>query len=65
LKYSHEAKCPKNDNPPPATVKANKVEKNIIKLISEPTPAITAYTERINKIKEKQEKFKNLASLAF
>jgi hypothetical protein len=27
LKYSHEAKCPKNDNPPPATVKPDKVEK--------------------------------------
>jgi hypothetical protein len=67
LKYSHASKCPKNEEVqsnmqvavnPREAVEHIKVSKDI-------EPAVSAYAQRLKKIKEKQESFKNLATLAF
>ena len=51
LKYSHAAKCPKNEKPQPVR--------------EESVQPPSAHTLRLQKIKERQEKFKNLAVHAF
>lgn len=70
LKYSHEDKCPKNENRKKKEVEeVNKVVKDTtsyIKNVDKETPkVISAYEQRLLKIKEKQEKYKILASQAF
>ena len=52
LKYSHAAKCPKNEKPQPVRQEE----------VAQPP---SAHTLRLQKIKERQEKFKNLAVHAF
>ena len=52
LKYSHGAKCPKNEKPQP-------VREEVA------PPPLSAHAQRLQKIKERQEKFKNLAVHAF
>lgn len=68
LKYSHANKCPKNENKqeePNKKVKTQHEAKPITQISEDIHPMVSAYTQRINKIKEKQEKFRNLATLAF
>jgi hypothetical protein len=64
LKYSHAKKCSNNDNPQPE-VKAQTENVERIEVSKDIEPAVTAYAQRLKKIKEKQQSFKNLATLAF
>jgi hypothetical protein len=67
LKYSHASKCSKNEdlqnNMQVAVNPKEPVEH--IKVSKDLEPAVSAYAQRLKKIKEKQESFKNLATLAF
>ena len=67
LKYSHEAVCPANENREKAPVvkKTVKREEDIQPVEPPPPPQLTAHEKRINTIREKQNKFKNLALMAF
>ena len=69
LKYSHQSVCPAA-NPPQSAPKPKAKPTNHHHEIPQqlqiaPPPELTAYMQRLNKIKEKQEKYKNLASRAF
>ena len=69
MKYSHESVCPGNGNAPPSSI--NKPKKQ--KIVKEQSldqdlyikPPLTPYEKRLNTIKEKQDKIKNLALYAF
>jgi hypothetical protein len=41
------------------------IEQPAVEIKDDILPAVTAYAQRLNKIKEKQERFRNLATLAF
>ena len=68
LKYSHESVCPENGNPP-TSINRPKKQKISKEESVEPDiyikPPLTAYEKRLNTIKEKQDKIKNLALHVF
>ena len=74
LKYAHPSKCPYGDGKPqqvqiPKPVKPEKkreVERETVVVKEpEPKPILTAYEERMLKIRGRQEKIRQLASQAF
>ena len=70
LKYSHQSVCPMNENKPVKKTKKdvqfdNPIEQPPPRQLHEPPQEITAYAQRLNKIKEKQQKIKYLAAQAF
>ena len=65
LKYSHSSKCPNGDGKPqqvqiPKPVKPEKKRAEL-----EPEPILTAYEQRMLRIRERQDKIRQLASQAF
>ena len=71
LKYSHPSVCPKNPNKPQQAqapkLGSKQHEASIprVKEEEEPNPELTPYEQRMLRIRERQEKIKRLASLAF
>lgn len=64
LKYSHHKMCPKNEGRS-QQAQAPKLEKKEQLQEPEHKPALTAYEQRMLKIRERQDKIKRLVSLAF
>ena len=67
LKYAHPSKCPYGDGKPSRTQtqKPVKPEKKQAEPEPAPKPILTAYEQRMLRIRERQDKIRELASQAF